>query len=420
MADSVFPLRCVVQQYAWGKIGEASEVAQLLASSGDFGDIAHDQPYAELWMGTHPKGEAQIADDRIRPSKLSHWIVDNAQCLGERVQARFGDKLPFLFKVLSVNQSLSIQAHPNKENAAYLHAHHPEHYPDANHKPEMAIALTSFLGLCGFRPLCEILDFLDGVPELKTVVGPEAATALHKSVGDEEQVANALKDCFSNVMMCEKALFQRQLTELVARVEQEVASGGDVSRSNGHLLLKLHKQFPGDVGCFVIYFLNVLQLQPGDAMFLGANEPHAYLYGDCIECMACSDNTVRAGLTSKFIDVPTLCTMLNYTPAPPESKVFCSRFDPDDPFAKIYDPPVPDFTVICLEIPAGTLAYTIAAVNSASIVITIRGVAVGIAEGRPPLEFKRGKVMFISAGKSVTLSIQPKTDMLMFRACCLL
>uniref|UniRef100_A0A8C4PXN7 Mannose-6-phosphate isomerase n=1 Tax=Eptatretus burgeri TaxID=7764 RepID=A0A8C4PXN7_EPTBU len=310
-------------------------------------------------MGTHPKGEAEIADDHIRPSKLSHWILDNAQCLGECVHARFGAKLPFLFKVLSVNQSLSIQAHPNKANAEYLHAHHPEHYPDANHKPEMAIALTPFLGLCGFRPLCEILDFLD------------------------------------------------------------VASGGDVSGSNGHLLLKLHKQFPGDVGCFVIYFLNVLQLQPGDAMFLGANEPHAYLYGDCIECMACSDNTVRAGLTSKFIDVPTLCTMLNYTPAPPESKVFCSRFDPDDPFAKIYDPPVPDFTVICLQIPAGTLSYTIAAVNSASIIITIRGVAIGITEGRP-LEFKRGKVMFISAGKSVALSIEPKADMLMFRACCLL
>uniref|UniRef100_A0A8C4NKL1 Mannose-6-phosphate isomerase n=1 Tax=Eptatretus burgeri TaxID=7764 RepID=A0A8C4NKL1_EPTBU len=390
MARPVFPLRCVVQQYAWGKIGEASEVAQLLASSGDFGDIAHDQPYAELWMGTHPKGEAEIADDHIRPSKLSHWILDNAQCLGECVHARFGAKLPFLFKVLSVNQSLSIQAHPNKANAEYLHAHHPEHYPDANHKPEMAIALTPFLGLCGFRPLCEILDFLDG------------------------KIENFIFSC-----LIESETFFLCVC-LFGFLNTSVASGGDVSGSNGHLLLKLHKQFPGDVGCFVIYFLNVLQLQPGDAMFLGANEPHAYLYGDCIECMACSDNTVRAGLTSKFIDVPTLCTMLNYTPAPPESKVFCSRFDPDDPFAKIYDPPVPDFTVICLQVSFSMGEnYTIAAVNSASIIITIRGVAIGITEGRP-LEFKRGKVMFISAGKSVALSIEPKADMLMFRACCLL
>lgn len=113
----------------------------------------------------------------------------------------------------------------------------------------------------------------------------------------------------------------------------------------GKLLLQLHQQHPGDIGCFAIYFLNLLTLKPGEAMFLDANVPHAYLKGDCVECMACSDNTVRAGLTPKFIDVPTLCEMLNYTPSPSNNRLFAPAQSQDDPYLSIYDPPVPDFTL---------------------------------------------------------------------------
>lgn len=57
------------------------------------------------------------------------------------------------------------------------------------------------------------------------------------------------------------------------------AAGKDTSASCGELLLRLHSQYPGDIGCFAIYFLNLMKLKPGECMFLGANEPHAYLYG---------------------------------------------------------------------------------------------------------------------------------------------
>lgn len=185
------------------------------------------------------------------------------------------------------------------------------------------------------------------------------------------------------------------------------AAGKDTSSSIGDLLLRLHSQYPGDIGCFSIYFLNLMVLDPGQAMFLGANEPHAYLYGgqrmhcvhmdeqntnimehrlfqfllkfifcfsccqftdwadcphtllsfffclfhlDCIECMACSDNTVRAGLTPKYIDVNTLCEMLNYSPAPTTSKIFPCVQDASDPCVTLYDPPVPDFTVMRIQV----------------------------------------------------------------------
>lgn len=142
---------------------------------------------SQLWMGTHPRGDALIRDNRIPQKTLGQWIADNPACLGAKVKDAFQGQLPFLFKVLSVNTALSVQAHPNKvgrapdgqlgwtpcpwggrpapfpplqELAAKLHAQFPEHYPDANHKPEMAIALTPFEGMCGFRPVEEIVSFL--------------------------------------------------------------------------------------------------------------------------------------------------------------------------------------------------------------------------------------------------------------------
>lgn len=110
----VFPLSCVVQQYAWGKVGSKSEVACLLASSDPLAQISEDKPYAELWMGTHPRGDAKILDNRISQKTLGQWIAENPDCLGSKVKNTFNGKLPFLFKVLSVDTALSIQAHPNK------------------------------------------------------------------------------------------------------------------------------------------------------------------------------------------------------------------------------------------------------------------------------------------------------------------
>ncbi|XP_021105708.1 mannose-6-phosphate isomerase isoform X4 [Heterocephalus glaber] len=346
----VFPLSCVVQQYAWGKKGSNSEVARLLASSDPLAQISEDKPYAELWMGAHPRGDAKIFDNHVSQKTLGQWIAENQDCLGSKVKVAFKGKLPFLFKVLSVETALSIQAHPNKELAEKLHFQAPQHYPDANHKPEMAIALTSFQGLCGFRPVEEILTFLKKVPEFQLLIGDDAATQLRQSVrSDPQMVTSALRSCFSHLMKSEKKAVAEQLNVLVKRISQQVSAGNNMDDICGELLLRLHQQYPGDIGCFAIYFLNLLILKPGEAMFLEASVPHAYLEGDCVECMACSDNTVRAGLTPKFIDVPTLCDMLNYTPTPSKDRLFPPSHSQEDPYLSIYDPPVPDFTVMKME-----------------------------------------------------------------------
>ncbi|RHY33215.1 hypothetical protein DYB32_001796 [Aphanomyces invadans] len=137
-------LECVVQQYAWGKKGTCSIVANLKsdasvqAASDKTYAIKDNEPYAELWMGTHPNGPSSIADTS---QLLSEWIKENPWALGNTTD------IPYLFKVLSVNQALSIQAHPDKSAAKRLHKDFPHIYKDANHKPEMAIALTHFEAL---------------------------------------------------------------------------------------------------------------------------------------------------------------------------------------------------------------------------------------------------------------------------------
>ncbi|XP_028630245.1 mannose-6-phosphate isomerase [Grammomys surdaster] len=421
-SQRVFPLSCVVQHYAWGKVGSKSEVASLLANSDPLAQISEDMPYAELWMGAHPRGDAKILDNRISQKTLGEWIAENQDCLGPKVKNAFKGNLPFLFKVLSVQTALSVQAHPDKELAEKLHLLAPEHYPDANHKPEMAIALTSFQGLCGFRPVEEIVTFLKKVPEFQSLIGETAAVQLRQSVGgDPAAMASAVKNCFSHLMKSEKKVVVEQLNLLVKRVSQQVFDGNSMEDIHGKLLLQLHQQYPGDIGCFAIYFLNLLTLKPGEAMFLEANMPHAYLRGDCVECMACSDNTVRAGLTPKFIDVPTLCEMLNYTPSPSEDRLFAPAQSQDDPYLCIFDPPVPDFTVMKMEVPGSVTEYKVLTLDSASILLMVQGAVTAITptvQAEIPLE--RGGVLFIGANESVLLKLTLPKDLLIFRACCLL
>src|SRR5712675_2069873 len=123
-------------------------------------------------MGTHPSNPSK---DVLTKRTLLDLVQDNQALISQDISARFGSKLPFLFKVLSIGKALSIQAHPNKKLAEQLHARDPKNYPDDNHKPEMTIAITPFDGLCGFRPLAEISHFLTTVPSLRSLVGDKEA-----------------------------------------------------------------------------------------------------------------------------------------------------------------------------------------------------------------------------------------------------
>ena len=360
-------LNCAVQKYAWGKIGLESQVAQLARNKPNF-DIDTNSPYAELWMGTHPNGPSTIS---VSGQSLEEYIKAHPNVLGDSCRSKFGDNLPFLFKILSVNKALSIQAHPNIELATRLHHERPEIYKDANHKPEMAIALTEFEGLCGFRPLTEIQKHFEEITQLQEVVGEDEVKVLLKS--NNESYSDALKASFTRLMQCDKDIIATKFNELTEAIKNKKEKS-DLDE----LFLRLGEQYPKDVGCFVIYYLNVVRLTPGEAMFLGPNVPHAYLSGDCVECMACSDNVVRAGLTPKLIDVEVLCSMLHYkcTEGSQSVKFPCHS---EDLCSVLYEAPVPDFSVAKLLI---NDQYKLNPRDSASILICVAGSGTYVVNGK--------------------------------------
>lgn len=410
-------LVCAVQRYAWGKTGMGSCVAQLAKATQPDLEVGDDQPFAELWMGTHPSGPSVIKGNG---EALGEYVKKHPEVLGAPIIKKFGEQLPYLFKVLSVNQALSIQAHPNKGHAEELHQKRPDVYKDPNHKPEMAIALTPFEAFCGFRPQEEIIKYLTEIEELQKVIGKTITDKFVESPSEEN-----LKACFNAMMNASKETIASALQDLLQRLTaMDSAKGKELLQE---LFLRLHQKYPGDVGCFSIYLLNYLTLQPGEAMFLGPNIIHAYLSGDCIECMACSDNVVRAGLTPKYKDVETLVEMLEYGMVSAESRKF--KGSNQDEYTLTYDPPVPDFGVDMIDVPAGVNQYSLRTVESASIVLVVEGKAEELsvsppAPGSPPSSpadvIQRGSVLFLGSGQSLTFKLKEKSRFLAFRALCIL
>lgn len=415
----MFELKCAVQQYAWGKIGADSEVAKLKSSVDPDFLVDPEAPYAELWMGTHPNGPSIVSIPGKEDVPLSQWIEEHPEQLGPEVRSYFKGSLPFLFKVLSVRTSLSIQAHPNKVHAELLHKKHPELYKDPNHKPEMAIALTPFTGLCGFRPIKDVAHYIQTVDELREAVGEKACkliTASHSM--DMPLHREAMKDAFMALMQRDDKVISHALKSLVEKVKDlKKSSANEYKQYEGDILLKLDSEFPGDRGCFAIYFLNIVNLEPGEAMFLEANLPHAYLSGDCMECMACSDNVVRAGLTPKYIDVHTLCEMLDYTGRPVSRTKFLGIESHSNIHITIFNPPVPDFGVSKFEVPEGTSSFQLQGFESASICIIIKGEGEATSNSQAqPITLKPGTVFFVAAEANVNIGINKGHAMLLFRA----
>jgi mannose-6-phosphate isomerase len=341
-------------------VGSASAVARL---SGEA--IDETKPYAELWMGTHPSGPSLVANDS---KPLGAHLEEHPEWLGSVPAYDGGGGLPFLFKVLSVAKSLSIQAHPDKELAAKLHAERPLVYKDDNHKPELAIAITNFQGLCGFRSPESIVQHLEKYPEFKTIIGDEAATAL-REVHDDEGARLALRAMLFAVLTCPEERSCKALDALRARLGAQ--STPDALEQ---CILTVAADFPGDVGAVAPLFLHLVDLKPGEAFFMAANEPHAYLKGDILECMACSDNVVRAGLTPKLVDVPVLVEMLTYEYS------FPKIMRPSLGASTMYRPPVKDFEVEVVVVEAGE-AWSAPGSPSPQIVLVVEGTADDIEPG---------------------------------------
>lgn len=299
--EGPLPVLGRVQEYAWGKVGSQSRIASIVPSHGV------DACLAEYWIGAHPKSPSLIhlGDGTSLPldEAVRRFPVE---LLGEEVVQRFGKELPFLLKVLSINRDhgLSIQTHPTEAGARVLHARDPEHYPDPHHKPEIGLALTPVTLLYGCRTLAEVRSALDVMPALASFLGNALLSEVTSGEGDESATV--------------RAIFTRCLTASSDDVKAVVCGIRDqLQRSSNQpaeaevFLRLLNRYGEGDRGLPLLFFMNIITVEPGQGVFIAPNIPHAYLDGDLVECMACSDNVVRVGLTPKFIDIPTLLEIVD-------------------------------------------------------------------------------------------------------------
>jgi mannose-6-phosphate isomerase len=331
--DRIRRLRNPIRDYAWGS---RTALAQMQGRPSPTAS-----PEAELWMGAHPLCPSEVeADSGWVP--LSEWIRrDPAALLGEQTARRFAGELPFLFKVLAAERALSIQAHPDaeqaragfeRENAAGLALEDPRrNYRDAHAKPELICAFTRFAVLCGFRPTQEIAANLEalGVPGLRG-----EAARLRASPG------RAGLEPFFRELLTRGAEERRRVAAEVADAAQRAADGGPP----WSWVTELARQHPGDLGVLAPLLLNLIELSPGEALYLPPGELHSYLHGVGVELAGNSDNVLRGGLTGKRVDVAELLSTLSFRQGSPP------RLAPRAlaPGEAVYDTPARDFVLSVL------------------------------------------------------------------------
>ncbi|MFY1619477.1 mannose-6-phosphate isomerase, class I [Micromonospora sp. WMMD736] len=368
------PLYGPIRDYAWGS---RSAIALLQGRP-----VPSPGPEAELWLGAHPAAPASVERAGARVSLCDLVRDEPGQWLGQRVADRFDSRLPFLLKVLAADSPLSLQAHPDAEQARAgfaAEAHLPageRNYSDPHHKPELLVALTPFEALCGFRDPVESAEALAafGVPELGPVVdalrtGP---AGLRTAVGTLLGWPAAGRD------------------GLLRSVVASAADGPDAE-----LARRLAKAYPGDPGVLVALLLHHVRLVPGEAIWMPAGNLHAYLSGCGVEIMAASDNVLRGGLTPKRVDVDELVRVLRFEVL--DDPVRAAR--PVGPGVDCWAVPVDDFALhrvrVGADVPEATLtlpgprvvlcgAGSVTVDDGAGALTLVSGeAAIGTAAGEP-------------------------------------
>jgi len=356
-----------------------------------------DRPFAELWMGAHPLASSEIiagaSSGARKKIKLSEFIPKEMnEVLGPEVSKKYGG-LPFLFKLLAAGESLSIQAHPTKEMAeegyereekAGIPVDAPHrNYRDDNHKPEIIMAITPFTAMIGFREPEEILkafSLLEQNSEMKSFLG-EVSAALKKDASRGLRI-------FLEGLLTLKPRSRQILLDSAAETAGRRENGFDSLQRRWipHLI----SSFPGDIGALAPLFLNVVELQPGEALYQPPRALHAYLEGFGLELMANSDNVLRGGLTKKHIDVPELVKVLRFEAEEPE--ILTAGAAEKNGISR-YETPVAEFSL-------GTASVTddrrvrLDSHAGPMIVLAMDGELI-LSDGTEELRLTRGKSAFI-------------------------
>ncbi|MGG2462642.1 mannose-6-phosphate isomerase, class I [Streptomyces sp. RGM 3693] len=381
-----------VRPYAWGS---TTALPDLL------GVAPTGEPQAEMWLGAHPGAPSRL-DRGHGPVSLADVIAADPEAeLGADTVRAFGPRLPFLFKVLAAGAPLSLQVHPDRAQAEAGYAdeeargvpHDAPHrnYKDAHHKPELICALTPFDGLCGFRHPDQAAELLEGldVGDLKPYVDILRASP-------EE---SALREVLTAVLGAEPHAIA-ETVERAATAAAHLAPKGGPHTEAYEALATLAHHYPGDPGVLAAALLNHVRLQPGEALFLGAGIPHAYLSGLGVELMANSDNVLRCGLTPKHVDVPELLRVVRF--APRDAGVLRPE---DVDGEEVYDTPVDEFRLSRFALAPGAAPRPLPARTPQILLCTAGAVHLTSDRGTTrDLTLTPGTAVFAPAGEHLTLA----------------
>ncbi len=362
-------LSCPIRHYAWGERRHGGAVPLIADLTG--ADAHDDTPWAELWIGAHPSASALA----ITPAG-DFPLLELAAAFPDDIigPGRQSAELPFLLKILCCEKALSLQSHPDRHHAARLHAAHPERYPDPNPKPEILIALSPFLAMVGFRPAAAASADI------------RRRTALAPWHG-QWPPSPSLRQLGETLLAIPAPALPALLDALAAEITAAPApTPADILGAD------LMRQHPHDRGALFAYLLHHLLLQPGEALYVPPNTPHAYLRGQGIEGMTSSDNVIRAGLTTKPIDHTALLETVDFTAREPLS-VLPNGAPPD---YRRYQPPTPDFQ-IQIDIATDTTLDLTPRPPGPGLLLVLNGAVALAAPGHPEQRASRGSAWLCPA-----------------------
>jgi mannose-6-phosphate isomerase len=378
----MWQLQTSVRHYPWGS---RTVIPDLLGEPSPA-----DRPYAELWVGAHPDEPSVLSDGTPLDKAIQR---SPEQLLGAAVRERFGDRLPFLLKVLAADQPLSLQAHPTNEQAeAGFAAEEAAGVPrdsttrtfkDPFHKPELLLALTPFEALCGFRPVEESLYCLAKlqVPELKPTIAALARGGLRAAIPQ---------------LLALSPEHRATLVSAVAEAASRFVAAHDPEFINTYRwAASLAETYPGDPGVVISLMCNHLKIAPGEAVFLPAGNLHAYLCGAGVEVMASSDNVLRGGLTGKHVDLAALIEVLDF--ADGRVPVLHPVLGPG---GLRYPVPVEEFDLTRVQLDAQTGVLTS---RGPQVLLCTEGEA-ELTSSEDTLALGKGAAAFVPAGAQITAS----------------
>jgi len=379
----VHRLTGVPRHYAWGSPTAIPELLGLAPS---------EEPVAELWFGAHPSSPSPLDDGERTLEDL--LASDPEAQLGPDVIARFGRGLPYLLKLLGAERPLSLQVHPNLEQArvgfaveeaAHVPLDAPERsYKDANHKPEVWFALSPVEALCGFRAPRRAAELFQG---LDAPLAREIADMLRA-----DPSPSGVRTVFSALLGPSTRPEAALVSAVAEACRERLESSSPSPRSDANVVL-LESEFPGDPGVVASLLLNPVSLREGESVFVPTGGVHALLHGLAVELQASSDNVLRAGLTSKHVDVPALLSTVDYVAAPP------IRLAPETfhGSTRVFYAPVDDFELSVTSLEEPGPAQPVPG-RGPRIVLCVEG-QVEVSSASESLELARGEAVFVGASE---------------------